>query len=216
MAQQPIPQHIPAPTPAQTIYSDPVALIGPQYCLPYPVDLAVVRKFWALNEGNFTITDINQTPLFKVKDKLLSLRDKRKILDPAENPLVTVSEKVFSLHQKHFAFRGDSTDPKDLLFTVQRSSAMQLKTTLNVYLANNTKQEVCDFKVKGSWTERSCIVYAGETNAILAQMHKKTTIGSVLLDKDQFMVTVYPNIDYAFIVALIVILDDINRNTSGN
>ncbi|KAJ4705065.1 Protein LURP-one-related 15 [Melia azedarach] len=63
---------------------------------------------------------------------------------------------------------------------------------------------------------RSCIVYAGETNAILAQMHKKTTIGSVLLDKDQFMVTVYPNIDYAFIVALIVILDDINRNTSGN
>ncbi|KAJ4704305.1 LURP-one-like protein [Melia azedarach] len=222
---QPIPQHIPqqipqqpipAPTPAHTIYSNPVMVIGAQYCLPYPVDLAVVRKFWALTDGSFAVTDINGTVLFKVKDKLLSLHDKRKILDPAGNPLVTVSEKVFSLHEKHFAFRGDSTDPKDLLFTVQQSSAIQLKTTLNVYLANNTKQEVCDFKVKGSWTERSCIVYAGETNTIVAQMHKKTTIGSVLLDKDKFMVTVYPNIDYAFIVALIVILDDINGNDSDD
>lgn len=41
-------------------------------------------------------------------------------------------------------------------------------------------------------------------------MHKKTSIQSVLLGKDKFMVTVYPNIDYAFIVALIVILDEIN------
>lgn len=35
---------------------------------------------------------------------------------------------------------------------------------------------------------------------------------SVLLGKDNFMVTVYPNIDYAFIVALIVILDEINNS----
>jgi hypothetical protein len=42
------------------------------------------------------------------------------------------------------------------------------------------------------------------------QMHKKHTVQSILIGKDNFSVTVYPNIDYAFIVALIVILDDIN------
>ena len=42
------------------------------------------------------------------------------------------------------------------------------------------------------------------------QMHKKHTAQSILIGKDNFSVTVYPNIDYAFIVALIVILDDIN------
>ncbi len=33
----------------------------------------------------------------------------------------------------------------------------------------------------------------------------------ILIGKDNFMVTVYPNIDYAFVVALIVILDPINQ-----
>lgn len=44
----------------------------------------------------------------------------------------------------------------------------------------------------------------------ILQMHKKTSIESMLLGKDKFMITVYPNIDYAFIVALMVILDEIN------
>lgn len=43
-------------------------------------------------------------------------------------------------------------------------------------------------------------------------MQKRTTAGSVMLDKDRYTVTVYPNIDYAFVVALIVILDEINND----
>ncbi|PPD95189.1 hypothetical protein GOBAR_DD07787 [Gossypium barbadense] len=35
---------------------------------------------------------------------------------------------------------------------------------------------------------------------------------SVLLGKDKFMVAVYPNVDYAFVVALIAILDGINHD----
>ncbi|OMO79412.1 hypothetical protein COLO4_24440 [Corchorus olitorius] len=42
-------------------------------------------------------------------------------------------------------------------------------------------------------------------------MHKKHTVESILIGKDNFKVTVYTNIDYAFIVALIVILDGINN-----
>lgn len=41
-------------------------------------------------------------------------------------------------------------------------------------------------------------------------MHKKITGKSLLIGKDNFMVTVYPNVDQAFIVSLIVILDAIN------
>jgi hypothetical protein len=42
------------------------------------------------------------------------------------------------------------------------------------------------------------------------QMHKKQSLKRVFLGKNKFMVTVNPNIDYAFIVALIVILYNIN------
>lgn len=44
-------------------------------------------------------------------------------------------------------------------------------------------------------------------------MHKKqTTVQSIAFGKDNFMVTVHPNIDYAFVVALILILEEINQD----
>ncbi|CAK9146893.1 unnamed protein product [Ilex paraguariensis] len=115
-----------------------------------------------------------------------------------------------SAHSRWQVFRGNSKDPADLLFTAKTSSIFQLRTRLNVYLAHNTTEEVCDFKVEGSWLERSCVIYAGDSSTIVAQMHQRYSAESILLGKDKFMVTVYPNIDYAFIVSLIVILDDIN------
>ncbi|KDO37951.1 hypothetical protein CISIN_1g039929mg, partial [Citrus sinensis] len=111
-------------------------------------------------------------------------------------------------------FRGESTEPQDLIFSAKMSSMWNVRTKLDVFLANNTKEDVCDFRVKGSWFERSCTIYAGESSTIIAQMHKKHTVQSILIGKDNFAVTVYPNIDYAFIVALIVILDEINHASS--
>ncbi|KAL3617412.1 hypothetical protein CASFOL_037733 [Castilleja foliolosa] len=46
----------------------------------------------------------------------------------------------------------------------------------------------------------------------LAQMHRNHSAQSILLGKDSFGVTVYPNVDYAFIVALVVLLKEINED----
>ncbi|KAL9315235.1 hypothetical protein ACSQ67_016236 [Phaseolus vulgaris] len=200
----------PQPTTSAPMPALPTTVIGPQFCAPYPVDLAVVKKVMTISDGNFVVTDVNGNVVFKVKGSLMSLRDRRVLIDAAGHPLVTLRRKVMTAHDRWQAFRGESTDDKDLIFTLKRSSFIQFKTKLDVFLANNTKEDICDFKVKGSWLERSCVVYAGESNNIVAQMHKKHTVQSILIGKDHFMITVYPNIDYAFIVALIVILDEIN------
>lgn len=47
---------------------------------------------------------------------------------------------------------------------------------------------------------------------MILQMHRKHSAQSILLGKDTFGVTVYPNVDYAFIVALVVILEEINED----
>lgn len=73
-------------------------------------------------------------------------------------------------HDRWQAFRGESTEPEDLIFSVKRPSMFQVKTKLEVFLANNTREQVCDFKIKGSWFERSCVVYAGESLTIVAQV----------------------------------------------
>jgi uncharacterized protein YxjI len=41
------------------------------------------------------------------------------------------------------------------------------------------------------------------------QMENKKTVRGALIGKDHFNVTIKPNVDYAFIVALVVILDEL-------
>lgn len=72
--------------------------------------------------------------------------------------------QLMSAHDRWQVFRGESTESCDLIFTAKRSSVFQLKTKLDVFLANN-REDVCDFKVKGSWLDRSCVVYAGDADS---------------------------------------------------
>jgi hypothetical protein len=46
-------------------------------------------------------------------------------------------------------------------------------------------------------------------------MNRQFTVSNVLLGKDTFGVTVFPHIDYVFIAALVVILDEIHREQSS-
>ncbi|TYI68569.1 hypothetical protein E1A91_D08G097400v1 [Gossypium mustelinum] len=145
--------------------------------------------------------------MIKIKGKIFSIHDRRLLTDAAGNPICTLRHKMASIQGgKHGRKRSDVHSEAII------SSMIQLKTKLHVFLATSPKENVCDFKVEGSWLERSCIIYSGECNTILAQMHKKHNVESVLLGKDKFMVMVYPNVVYAFVVALIAILDGINHD----
>ncbi|KAK4582251.1 hypothetical protein RGQ29_025430 [Quercus rubra] len=204
---------MPQAQPSGTQFVQPQAVIGPQYCAPYPVDLSVVRKVLTITDGNFAVTDTGGNVIFKVKGVLFSIKTRRLILDAAGTPIMTLKPKLLTAHDRWLAFRGDSLNASNLIFTAKRSSFLQFKVKLHVFLANNTQEDVCDYKVEGSWNEKSCTVYHGQSSNIVAQMHKKQTVQSIVMGKDNFSVTIYPNIDYAFIVALIVILDEINQES---
>lgn len=202
--------------------ANPVAVISPQFCSPHPIDLAIVRKVMIFSSGGFDVKDTNGNILFKVKDVFAFMRRRRVLLDGAGNPIVTLREKAISQHHRWQVFRGESTERRHLIFSakIARSGWFSSTTKLDVFLANNTREDVCDFRVvKGSswlFEPSSCTIYAGKSSAIVAQMHEKQTMKSIFLGKDNFMVTVHPNVDYAFIVALIVILDEINRASSSS
>lgn len=205
---------MPHPPPSQPPpgFSGQVAVVGPQFCAPYPVDLTITKKAISLTDGDFIVTDTNGGIVFKVKGTFLSLRDHRVLLDAAGNPLLSMQQKIMSAHRRWLVYRGDSSDKNDLVFTVRKSSIFQLHTQLDVFLAANTSENACDYKIKGSYMERSCTIYVGDSNAIIAQMSKIHKMVNVMLGKDTFGVTVYPNVDYAFISALIVVLDEINKD----
>ncbi|KAK6279603.1 hypothetical protein POUND7_019870 [Theobroma cacao] len=204
---------LPAPANAYTPPTNPIVVIGEQFLAPYPVELKIQQKIFTLAENNFDVTDVNGSLIFKVKGKLFSIRDRRILLDAVGNPLVSLKQKILTVHRRWQVFRGESNSSDDLLFSVKKSSFLQLKTTLDVFLASNTSESVPDFRIKGGWHESGCTIYAGET--IIAQMHRKHSFQTVVFDTDNFGVTACPNVDYAFIVTLVVILDEINADRSG-
>ncbi|KAI4365543.1 hypothetical protein MLD38_021520 [Melastoma candidum] len=220
-----------------------VAVVAPRYCAPCAVDMSVVRKVMTMSRGSFDVADLSGNILFKVRGSVLSLRDRRVLFDAAGNPLLTLQRKLVSMHRRWKAYRAESCDPRDLLFSVKRSSLVQLMgMRLHVYLANNTGEECCDFRVEGSWSRNNCVIYAGYSNSVVTkvgdllyrrtcallisylglilppkmQMHEKHSVQSFLLGKDRFMVTVYPGVDAAFIVAIIIILDSMDKEDGGS
>ncbi|OWM67075.1 protein LURP-one-related 15-like [Punica granatum] len=194
----------------------PVAVVSSAFCVPYVVDLTIVRKLIAVTDGNFLVTDVDDNTVFRVRGAHFSFHDRRVLLDAAGHPVATLRQKKLTAHRRWQVFRGESSDSEDLLFSAKKSSLIQYKTELDVFLAANTKEDVPNFKVEGSWLERSCTIYAGDSSMVIAQMHTKHTVQKVVLGKDTFSVTVYPNIDRAFITALIVILEEINEDKDND
>jgi hypothetical protein len=72
-------------------------------------------------------------------------------------------------HYRWQVFRGKSVEESDLIFSVMRSSMLQLEAKLQVFLANNIREDVCDFRVEGSWAERSRGVFYGESSSKIAR-----------------------------------------------
>ncbi|KAM0852217.1 hypothetical protein ACQ4PT_051902 [Festuca glaucescens] len=188
----------------------PVPVVGHQFCAPYVVPLTVTKKALSLSDGDFAITDANGAVVLKVKGTIFSMRHRRVLLDAAGQPLLSMQEKVFSMHHRWEVFRGDSSNASNLLFSVKKSSMIQLKTEMDVFLAGNTAHQVCDFKINGNYFDRSCAFYLGDSTTMVAQV-STTRTGSNFLPRDTFMVTVFPHVDYVFIAALVVILDEVHR-----
>ncbi|KAF3448004.1 hypothetical protein FNV43_RR08712 [Rhamnella rubrinervis] len=111
--------------------------------------------------------------MFKIKGSVFSIHDRRILLDAANNAIISFQQKILTAHRIWNVYRGDSSDTKNLLFSVKKSSLLQFKNQLDVFLAANTKKDFFDFKIKGSWFERSCTIYATDGTTIIAQMHKK-------------------------------------------
>ncbi|KAL1804600.1 hypothetical protein ACET3Z_027668 [Daucus carota] len=187
-------------------------VVGNQFMAPCSVDLTIVPKMMTLSACTFVVMDANDNIVFKV-GKFMSHLAPRILLDAAATPIVSFHKKSMSLHSTRKVYRGDSKDSRDLLFTVKKSL---FNTTLNVFLASNTKKEHCDFKIRGNWSEKSCTIYSGTSSNVIAQMHRRHRLGRTALGNDQFVVTVFPHVDYAFIITLIVILEEISEEGQNN
>ncbi|CAI9298918.1 unnamed protein product [Lactuca saligna] len=195
--------------------SSPVAVIGSQFIVPYQFDIIVDRN----SRGNLVINDMSHKIMLKVKPCDTSFHHQRLLLDVDEKPIVLMRKKIMSEHDRWNVFRGNSKSKSEMIFTTKTPDMMQSMTNVHVHLANKTRsKDVCDFKMTGNWSKRNCTIYMGDTSTTIAQMNKMQSSENIKLVKNKFMVTIYPNVDYAFVVTLIAIVEAMkssNSNTKG-
>lgn len=75
--------------------------------------------------------------------------------------------QILTAHNRWNAYKGDSSDPKDLLFTCKASHLIQFVTKVDVFLPNNNEAAECaDVKLRPS--DLGFTIYAGDS--IIAQV----------------------------------------------
>ncbi|CAI9298906.1 unnamed protein product [Lactuca saligna] len=118
--------------------------------------------------------------------------------------------KSMTAHDGWYVFRGDSESKSDMIFTTKKHCVIQLfKSDVDVFLANKTSSKnVCDFKVEGSWSKRNCTIYMGDTSTTIAQMSKMQSSENIIkFVNEKFKVTISPNVDFAFVITMIAIVE---------
>ncbi|CAH1433226.1 unnamed protein product [Lactuca virosa] len=194
----------------------PVSVIGSQFMAPHQLDIIVDR----ISSGILLITDINHKTMFKVKPCDSFFHERRVLLDVDDQPIVVMRDKSMTIHDGWYVFRGDSESKSDMIFTTKKPCVIQLfKSDVNVFLANKTNSKnVCDFKVEGSWSKRNCTIYMGDTSTTIAQMSKMQLSENIVkFVNDKFKVTISPNVDFAFVITIIAIVEAMeNSDTESN
>ncbi|CAK9141271.1 unnamed protein product [Ilex paraguariensis] len=125
--------------------------------------------------------------------------------------LLTLHRKKPSLHQRWEGFVGEKMDGQEPSFSVHRSSIIgRSGRVVEVY--GNPAEE---YQIEGSFPQRSCTVSHissdGSSKELVAQIKRKVDpTTNVMLGKDVFLICLKPGVDSAFIMGLVLVLDQMD------
>nr|KYP39831.1 UPF0706 protein At5g01750 family [Cajanus cajan] len=171
-----------------------IPVIGPSYCAPYPLQLQINTekgntydikgdRVFHVQDTFFTLhhrrvlCDNSGNPIVTLYKESLDLaKSNSYTVSSAYHALNNMCNVVgddslhMTMHGRCNVFRGKSSDPSQLVFSVKRSSMSSL-IKLEVFLANNKKESHCDFRVIVGQAKSSCTVYVGESSNVAAAVY---------------------------------------------
>ncbi|CAN8268030.1 unnamed protein product [Cochlearia groenlandica] len=189
-----------------------ISIVSDQFCKPYAMDLMVKRKVQNFSKDQYQVFDSSGNLLLQIDGQAWGINRKRVMRDPTGFTILTMRQKGLALKNKWEVHGGESKERQDLLFMVKQSQTVSIKTSLDVFLPENNnikKRTTCDFHASGGYSNISFKVF--KSDALIAEVTHKFAWGSFYKGKYNFSVRVNPEVDYAFVIALLVMIDD-NEN----
>ncbi|KAK8489380.1 hypothetical protein V6N13_122239 [Hibiscus sabdariffa] len=182
-----------------------VTVVGERFCMPYTMELLVKKKLQSFTKCHYEVFDATGNLLLHVDGGVWNFHKKRVMRDPAGLPVATLRSKTLSWKHKWVIHQGEGSERKQFLCRVQQSNAIRIKNNHDVYLGKGFKEQGRDFHVSASMSSLSFEVNRG--NTVIAEVNHNFTWESCK-GKETFKVKVYPDVDYAFIVALLVVVNE--------
>ncbi|KAI3855180.1 hypothetical protein MKW92_014848 [Papaver armeniacum] len=180
-----------------------------------------VRKTSLFSPGDgFSVYDCKGEVVFRVDSYGHNghEQDELVLMDASGKCLLSVRRKRPSLHHRWEGYVGERSDGQKPIFSVKRSSIIgKSSVTVEVY---NHHDHVEEYQVDGSFSQRCCTFYDTSSvmsKEVVAEVKRKVdAANNVLLGKDVFTLCVKPGFDAAFAMGLVLVLDQINGNTSSS
>ncbi|OAP04210.1 hypothetical protein AXX17_AT3G10880 [Arabidopsis thaliana] len=189
-----------------------VSVVGEMFCNPYTTELVVRRRRESLKRERYDVFDLSNNLIFTVDGGIWNIRRKRVLRDAAGIPLLSMRTKVTQTSlitsiylRKSFCRIVDDHHMEPNL--------LSFKTSLDVTLPPDQSSTVIssvepDFQTFGRYIGSSFKLFEPIHNTLLAEVFHDFTWGGLIKGSYSFKVRVNPYVDFAFVVALLVITDD--------
>ncbi|ERN05178.1 hypothetical protein AMTRI_Chr01g108670 [Amborella trichopoda] len=167
--------------------------------------LTVWKKSLLLSCSGFTVFDSRGNLVFRVDNYVAGNREELVLMDFEGKTLFTMRRKKLSLSEQWQVFEGEALSPSPPIFSMRKhSSLLQSKVLAHVYRGCDTKRWA--YQVEGSYSRRICEIH-NEAHRVVAEIKRKENSGGVSYRGDVFKLLVEPELDSAFAMALVLLLD---------
>ncbi|KAM0040607.1 putative tubby-like protein [Helianthus debilis subsp. tardiflorus] len=183
----------------------PVVIVDQKYCSTYPVQLVFEKNHDS--EDKFKISDDDGNVIFKAKKKKNGFRE---MVDESDTTIISFTTKHISVHRRRQAYKGDHHE-HHRLFTVKKTRGHK-SFRFDVYMASNMTESTFNYRVYDNYKDGTSIIFAQDKVTVLAQLHTQVTRQKTEKPEDKFSVSISPNVDKAFVSALLIIREEVKRS----
>ncbi|KAF3327542.1 protein LURP-one-related 5-like protein [Carex littledalei] len=203
------------------------AVISEEYCSDTERELTVRKTSLFAQGDGFAVYDHCTGELAFRVDMYPSVSGELVLMDPGGAPVLTVRKKRPSLHNRWEGFAGERVDGQNQkpLFTVRRSSIFggnRAGMVVEVHGGVGPTEAETEYRIEGSFSQRCCKVLfegtvpKGEAASLVAAIKRKVDPDAhVVMGKDVFSLFLAPHVDAAFIMGLVLVLDQVCSDEPG-
>ncbi|KAG6546503.1 hypothetical protein Mapa_012052 [Marchantia paleacea] len=180
-------------------------IVSDAYTSPEESKLKVAKKLMDFNNGNFCFTNSDGDAIFKLEEKKVWLKELTILRDARDCPVASIQKKGLSFHDRYQVYEGETS--KELFSLRDKFMSDGKEETYVIELEGASEPTI---EVKGDFVRRNYSIIH-DNQFVIADVAKSSSITSFFTGKNQYAVTIRPNIDQAFIATIVTIMEAIHN-----